>query len=50
LEFSFLKQNDEKQLEEVLQFLLDHFLNDEPLFEALKINKEEVIPFYKGFK
>ncbi|KAF7632352.1 hypothetical protein Mgra_00008278, partial [Meloidogyne graminicola] len=50
LETSLLKKDDKDQAEEVLQFLLDHFLTDEPLFESLNINKEEVIPFYKGNK
>uniref|UniRef100_A0A915NZL4 N-acetyltransferase domain-containing protein n=1 Tax=Meloidogyne floridensis TaxID=298350 RepID=A0A915NZL4_9BILA len=37
MEINFLKPNDKKEEEEVLQFLLDHFLIDEPLFEGLKI-------------
>uniref|UniRef100_A0A1I8BCA8 N-acetyltransferase domain-containing protein n=1 Tax=Meloidogyne hapla TaxID=6305 RepID=A0A1I8BCA8_MELHA len=48
MEINFLKPNDKEQSEEVLQFLLDHFVIDEPLFEGLNIGREEVIPFYKG--
>lgn len=47
MEINFLKPNDKEQSEEVLQFLLDHFVIDEPLFEGLNIGREEVIPFYK---
>nr|CAD2184348.1 unnamed protein product [Meloidogyne enterolobii] len=50
MEINFLKPNDKQVEEEVLQFLLDHFLIDEPLFEGLKISREEVIPFYKGLE